>query len=276
MKYILAVLLAAVYLPLLAQTKIMTYNIRNSNAADGVNRWEKRRDTWIALVRKVDPDILGTQEVLLDQLNYIKKTMTDYSEYGVGRNDGKKKGEHSAIFYKKSKYDLVKGGNFWLSETPDKPGSKSWDAAITRICSWVQLKDKSTGKTIFVFNTHFDHKGKEARRNSARLIRQYIDSLAGTDPVIVTGDFNLEPSDVGYTTMTQKEGYRVGLNDTWMEGALNYTDCGFEVSNKKCSRIDYIFASPQYSRKSYTVHTDNNGIYYPSDHLTVSVVLTMP
>ncbi len=276
MRYLTAILFLIVSAPLCAQIKVMTYNIRNSNAADGVNRWEKRRDTWIALVRKVDPDILGTQEVLLDQLNYIKKTMTDYAEYGVGRNDGKKKGEYSAIFYKKSKYDLVKGGNFWLSETPDKPGSKSWDAAITRICSWVQLKDKSTGKTFFVFNTHFDHKGKEARRNSARLIRQYIDSLAGTDPVIVTGDFNLEPSDAGYTTMTQKEGYRVGLNDTWMEGALDYTDCGFEVSNKKCSRIDYIFASPQYSRNSYTVHTDNNGTYYPSDHLTVSVVLTLP
>ena len=276
MKKILLLLLVAIQAPLIAQTKVMTYNIRNSNAADGPNRWELRRDTWINLVRKIDPDILGTQEVLSDQLNYIKKNMSDYAEYGVGRNDGKKKGEHSAIFYKKAKYDLVKGGNFWLSETPAVPGSKSWDAAITRICSWVQLNERSSGKTFFVFNTHFDHKGKEARHNSAKLIRQYIDSLAGSDPVIVTGDFNLEPIDAGYTTMTQKDGYRVQLNDTWMEGALNYTDCGFEVSNKKCSRIDYIFASPQFTHNSYTVHTDNNGTYYPSDHLTVSVVLTRP
>ncbi|MBS1594124.1 MAG: endonuclease/exonuclease/phosphatase family protein [Bacteroidetes bacterium] len=274
MRYIIILAFLTVQMPLWAQTKVMTYNIRNSNAADGVNKWENRRESWIALVRKVDPDILGTQEVLIDQLNYIKKTMTDYAEYGVGRNDGKKKGEHSAIFYKKAKYDLVKGGNFWLSETPGVPGSKSWDAAITRICSWVELKEKSSGKTFFVFNTHFDHKGKEARRNSAGLIRHYIDSLAGSDPVIVTGDFNLEPSDAGYATMTQKDGYRVPLNDTWMEGALNYTDCGFEVSNKKCGRIDYIFASPQFSKNSYTVHTDNNGTYYPSDHLTVSVILT--
>lgn len=273
MRYFIFLLAILAGSPLSAQTKVMTYNIRNSHAADGINRWERRKDTWINLVRKVDPDILGTQEVLSDQLRYIRKKMPDYTAHGVGRNDGKTKGEYSAIFYKKAKYDMTKGGNFWLSETPDIPGTKSWDAAITRICSWVQLREKNTGKSFFVFNTHFDHKGKEARRNSARLIRHYIDSLAGNDPVVVTGDFNLEPDDAGYSTMTG-QGYRVPLHDTWMEGALPYTDCGFEVSNKKCSRIDYIFASPQYKPNSYTVHTDNNGTYYPSDHLTVSVVLT--
>ena len=275
MKYIVFFLLVINTLPSSAQTKVMTYNIRNSNAADGVNGWAKRRETLVALIRKVNPDILGTQEVLRDQLKYLKTSLTDYESFGVGRNDGKHKGEHSALFFKKGKYELVKGGNFWLSETPDKPGSKSWDAAITRICSWVELKDKGTGKTFFVFNTHFDHRGKLARRNSAALIHHYIDSLAGSAPVIVTGDFNFEPSDPGYVTMTDKTSYKVPLSDSYTEGALTYTDCGFEVSNTKCNRIDYIFFSAAFAKSNYTVHTDNNGLYYPSDHLTVSVELTL-
>lgn len=258
-----------------AQTKAMTYNIRNSNANDGVNRWSLRRDNLVSLIKKVDPDVLGTQEVLLNQLTYLKKSLSDYESFGVGRNDGKHKGEHSALFYKKGKYELLKGGNFWLSETPQIPGSKSWDAAITRICSWVQLKEKATGTVFYVFNTHFDHKGKQARRNSAALIRHTVDSLAGSSPVIVMGDFNLEPSDPGYVTMTDKNNFKVQLNDSYMDGALTYTDCGFDVHNKQCGRIDYIFASPQYSKNSYTVHTDNNGSYYPSDHLSVSVILTL-
>jgi endonuclease/exonuclease/phosphatase family metal-dependent hydrolase len=260
---------------LFAQTKAMTYNIRNSNANDGVNRWNLRRDNLVGLIKKVNPDVLGTQEVLLNQLIYLKKSLSDFECFGVGRNDGKHKGEHSALFFKKDKYELLKGGNFWLSETPQVPGSKSWDAAITRICSWVQLKEKATGTIFFVFNTHFDHKGRQARRNSATLIRHTVDSLAGNSPVIVMGDFNLEPIDPGYATLTDKSNFKVQLNDSYMDGALTYTDCGFDVGNKQCNRIDYIFASQHYSNNSYTVHTDNNGSYYPSDHLTVSVVLTL-
>lgn len=275
MRNLILLLITLAYSSSQAQTTVMTYNIRNSHANDGVNKWSKRRESFVALIRKVNPDILGTQEVLIDQLKYLKKSLNDYDSWGVGRNDGKHKGEHSVIFFRKEKYEQVKGGNFWLSETPDIPGSKSWDAALTRICSWVQLKDKSTGKTFFVFNTHFDHRGKQARRNSATLIHHYIDSLSGNDPVIVTGDFNLEPSDPGYATMTDQSKCRVPLKDSYMEGALPYTDCGFEVSNKDCNRIDYIFSSPQYSKSNYVVHTDNNGKYYPSDHLTVSVVLTL-
>ena len=162
-----------------------------------------------------------------------------------------------------------------MSETPQIPGSKGWDAGLTRICSWVQLKEKSSGTVFFVFNTHFDHRGKQARRNSAALLRHTIDSLAGNNPVIVTGDFNLEPSDPGYAVMTDKSTFRVPLNDSYMDGALTYTDCGFSVSNTHCNRIDYIFSSPPYSKSNYTVHTDNNGTSYPSDHLTVSVILTL-
>jgi endonuclease/exonuclease/phosphatase family metal-dependent hydrolase len=275
MRNLILLILLASRLPLAAQVTVMTYNIRNSHAKDGVNSWHNRRENFVAVIRKVNPDILGTQEVLRDQLKYLQTSLSDYESFGVGRNDGRHKGEHSALFYKKDKYERLNGGNFWLSETPGVPGSKSWDAAITRICSWVELKDRSKGTVFFVFNTHFDHRGKEARRHSAVLIHHFIDSLAGSSPVIVTGDFNLGPDDPGYATMVDKGKYRVPLNDSYMEGALPYTDCGFEVSNKNCNRIDYIFSSPQYTKSNYVVHTDNNGKYYPSDHLTVSVVLAL-
>ncbi len=264
-------------MPLLlpAQTKVMTYNIRNSHGDHDENSWDNRKERLFTLIRKVDPDILGTQEVLRNQLKDLRKSLNDYAAFGVGRNDGKHKGEHSAIFYKTDKYQQINGGNFWLSETPQVPGSKGWDAGLTRICSWVELKDKITGTVFFVFNTHFDHKGIIARRNSAALLRHTVDSLTGNNPVIVTGDFNLEPNDPGYAIMTDNASYKIPLKDSYMDGALTYTDCGFSVSNKNCHRIDYIFSSPQYSKSDYTVHTDNNGTSYPSDHLTVSVVLTL-
>ena len=254
--------------------KVMSYNIRNSNAADGVNKWKNRKQTLANLILKVNPDVLGTQEVLMDQYRDLKKMLPSYDVFGVGRNNGKHGGEHSAIFYKRSQYDLIQGGNFWLSETPTVPGSKSWDAAITRICSWVKLKDKQNGYTFFVFNTHFDHRGKQARINSAKLLTQTIDSLCGDYPVVVTGDFNFQPDNEGFSVMTSKS-HLVLLQDAYSADAPNYTDCGFEVSNTNCHRIDYIFYSHHFRRKSYALHTDNNGQYYPSDHLTISASFSL-
>ncbi len=255
-----------------SQVSVMTYNIRNSNAKDGVNKWSKRKQALADVVLKRDPDILGTQEVLLNQLNDLKKLLPAYDVFGAGRNNGKQAGEHSTIFYRRDKYEFMTGGNFWLSETPSVPGSKSWDAAITRICSWVELRDKQTSDEIFVFNTHFDHRGKQARVKSAALLCRMIDSLAVDRPVIVTGDFNFTPDNAGYLVMIG-ENHTVPLTDSYSAEAPNYTDCGFNVSNTHCSRIDYIFYSQQFIKDSYKLHTDNNGTYYPSDHLTISVDL---
>ncbi len=251
------------------EIKMMSYNIRNSNAVDGVNKWENRKQMLANLILKVNPDVLGTQEVLMDQYRNLKKMLPEYDVFGVGRNNGKHGGEHSAIFYKRDKYELLIGGNFWLSEIPSVPASKSWDAAITRICSWVKLKDKQSGDTFFVFNTHFDHKGKQARINSAKLLIRTIDSLCGNYPVMVTGDFNFQPDNEGYSVMTSTN-HLVVLQDAYSSDASNYTDCGFEVSNTNCHRIDYIFYSSHFKRNSYTLHSDNNGTFYPSDHLTIS------
>ncbi len=273
MKYLVLPLLLLFMLASAAQIRVMSYNIRNSNAPDGENKWNKRKQTLGNLILKVNPDILGTQEVLNNQLKDLKKMLPAYGVFGVGRNNGKHAGEHSAIFYNRDKYELLGGGNFWLSETPDVPGSKSWDAAITRICTWVKLKDKLTYDEMLVFNTHFDHRGKEARTKSAALLCRMIDSLATDDrPVIVTGDFNFEPESEGYAEMIN-ENHPIPLTDAYSSGAPDYTCCGFNVSNKTCSRIDYIFYSKHFVKDSYTVLTDNNGTYYPSDHLPVSVDL---
>lgn len=252
----------------------MSYNIRNSNAADGPNKWKYRKEHVSDLIKQVDPDVLGTQEVLLDQYNDLKKRLPSYSVYGAGRNNGKHAGEHSCIFYKTEKYKLLHGGNFWLSETPTKPGSKSWDAAITRICTWVKLEHKESKQLFFVFNTHFDHRGVEARMNSAKLLIHFIDSLCGQSPVIVTGDFNFEPESEGYNVITNLT-HNTPLYDAYSTTQPNYTDCGFDIKNTECHRIDYIFFSPSFKQKEYTLHNNNNGTYYPSDHLSISAKLIL-
>jgi endonuclease/exonuclease/phosphatase family metal-dependent hydrolase len=248
------------------QTVAMTYNIRNSNAPDGENKWDLRKHKLISLIKKTNPDILGTQEVLFKQWKDLKKNLPEYGVHGAGRNDGKHAGEHSCIFFKKDKYEVSTSGNFWLSETPEVPGSKSWDAAITRICSWVKLRDKKTGKTLFVFNTHFDHKGKTARLESAALVMKMVDSIANKQAVLLIGDFNFTPDADAYKKITDGN----FLSDAFDSAQPNYTACGFEVANTRCSRIDYIFYSSHFKKLAYTLHADNDGKYYPSDHLAVS------
>jgi endonuclease/exonuclease/phosphatase family metal-dependent hydrolase len=248
------------------QLNVMTYNIRNSNAPDGENKWNLRKEKLFTLIKKANPDILGTQEVLKKQWKDLKIALPEYSVYGVGRNDGKHAGEHSCIFFKKDKYEIAGSGNFWLSQTPEVPGSKSWDAAITRICSWVKLKERETGKTLFVFNTHFDHKGKTARIESASLVMKMIDSIANKEAVLLMGDFNFTPETDSYKKIIEGS----FLSDAFDSSQPNYTACGFEVANTNCSRIDYIFCSKHFKKDTYKLHTDNNGKYYPSDHLAVS------
>jgi len=207
----------------------------------------------------------------------LKDNLTDYDFVGVGRDDGKEKGEYSAIFYKKDKYEVLSQNTFWLSETPDVPGSKSWDAAITRVVTFAILKDKATGKSFAYFNTHFDHMGKEARNNSAKLIKTYIAGLIASgslnkkNPILISGDFNSEPTDEPYQTMI--DGKDITLFDSRPINDLTGTFCGFEVNAMKCKAIDYIFHSDHWKAKDYKVIQDHDGKYYPSDHLPVFVTL---
>ncbi len=249
--------------------QVMTYNIRNCHAPDGVNAWGKRKQKVFDLLYKYKPDILGMQEVRHKQLLHLQHALKNYAYAGVGRDNGKKAGEYSPVFYRKDKFKMLQSGNFWLSEKPDVAGSKSWDAALTRICSWVQLQVIGTDSSFFVFNTHFDHRGVQAREQSALLIAQKIKELCGGKPYLLTGDFNARPDSKAIDNLLQN---LPGLKDAFTTAQVHKTtevntDYGFEVSNKKGSKIDYIFCCPSGTPVSCEIIADNNGVYYPSDHL---------
>lgn len=254
------------------QLKVMTYNIRFDNPADGVNQWGNRKEMLFALVRKYSPDIIGVQEALHHQLEAIKIDQSRYDYVGVGRDDGKLKGEFSPVFYDRNKFDLVDHNTFWLSLTPTVPGSKGWDAQITRVATWVILKDKETRKKFFVLNTHFDHMGKQARIESAVLIKSQIEKLSRGLPVIVTGDFNCTRDEKPYAVMTEPSG--ISLADPAPPNPPG-TFCNFEVNSMECRGIDYIFHSAKWSSVDYQVITDHDGKNYPSDHLPVMVTLSL-
>lgn len=267
----------------LAQSvSVMSYNIRLDTEADGINQWKNRTDKVIGLLKKYNPDLLGVQEALHNQMMDLQNGLPDYEFIGVGRDDGKEKGEYSAIFYKKDKFEVLKQNTFWLSETPEIPGSKSWDAAITRVVTYSVLKEKSTGKSFIYANTHFDHIGNEARKNSANVIKAYLKGfIAGSTfnksekeiAILVSGDFNSEPTDEPYLTMINKKD--ISLFDARAKTDLTGTYCGFEVGKIECRTIDYIFHSVQWKASDYKVILDHDGDYYPSDHLPVMATFTL-
>jgi endonuclease/exonuclease/phosphatase family metal-dependent hydrolase len=250
----------------------MTYNIRLDTPVDSINQWPKRTQKVFDLIRKYDPDILGVQEAIHHQLMDLINNLPQYNYVGVGRDDGKTKGEFSAILYKKERFSVLEQGTFWLSEKPDVPGSKSWDAAITRVATWAKLLDKKTNKSFLSINTHFDHIGKEARRQSASLLKHKANELSKDLPLIISGDFNFTRTDPPYLTLMNPEGIR--LIDP-LPGEPIGTACGFKVKAMECRAIDYLFCTNHWTSSNYKVITDNDGQYYPSDHLPVMTTFTL-
>ncbi|WP_297333049.1 endonuclease/exonuclease/phosphatase family protein [Flavobacterium sp.] len=257
------------YTGLQAQTvKVMSYNIRLDHAGDGDNRWDNRKEQLARQIKFYEPDFMGVQEALPNQMAYLLSQFNNqYDAIGVGRDDGAKKGEYSAIFYNTQKYKLLRQSTFWLSETPDVP-STGWDAALNRICTYGLFEDKQNGKKIWVFNTHFDHVGEKARAESAKLILQKIKEVNKDNlPFVLTGDFNLEPDSEPVTIIKQQ------LNDTkdvadlifGPEGTFN----AFEFTKPVTRRIDYIFVPKSMKVKKYAVLSDSQKCRYLSDHLPV-------
>ncbi|HTF20923.1 MAG TPA: endonuclease/exonuclease/phosphatase family protein [Chryseolinea sp.] len=253
--------------------KVMTYNIRYDTPVDSANQWGKRTSKVYALVKKYDPDILGIQEALHSQVIDLIGNLGEYAYIGVGRDDGKTKGEYSAILYKKSRFTITREGTFWLSPTPAVAGSKGWDAAITRVATWAIMKENTTGKTFFVLNTHFDHIGKEARRQSALIIKKRGAELAGGLPAIVTGDLNCTREEPPYEAIMGSEG--LSLQDPAPSPAPG-TFCSFKVNSIACRPIDYVLHTAEWKASGYQAITDHDGKVYPSDHLPVMVQLTKP
>lgn len=246
---------------------VATYNLRYDTPQDGVNAWPHRREAVKALIRYHEIDVFGTQEGLADQIADLAE-MNEYAHVGVGRDDGRRAGEHSAIFYRKSRFSALQHGDFWLSPTPDRP-SMGWDAkCCKRLVSWVQLRDRHGGKTFFVFSAHFDHEGIVARRESAKLLVQKIAELAEDDPVICVGDFNATPQAEPIATMRSalRDAYEVTLEPPYGPvGTFN----GFRLDAPLTDRIDYVFVSPNVKVLRYAVLTDSVDHRYPSDHFPV-------
>lgn len=249
--------------------RVMSYNLRYNTPNDGVNAWPNRLDKVVDLITRYDPDIIGVQEALQGQLQDLVSRLDKYEYIGVGRDDGKTKGEYSAILYKKEKFQIVKESTFWLSETPETPGSKNWDAAITRVATWAIMKTQ-TGESFFVLNTHFDHIGKEARKNSASLIGKKIPELSAGLPVILTGDLNCVREEPPYQILTSQAFRFIDPAPKNPPG----TYCTFSVK-EECTAIDYILHTQEWTADSYRVISDNDGTWYPSDHLPVVVELKM-
>ena len=225
-----------------------TFNIRLQNDGDekAGYGWSVRRDRVAAYIKEKHIDVVGMQEVLHQQLEDLLARLPEYDYVGVGRKDGKTKGEYSPVFFLREKFEVLEKGNFWLSETPDVPGSVGWDAALERIASYAKLRDKQTGKVFMAVNTHFDHVGVKARRESAKLIMRKIQEIVGDRPAVVTGDFNVNEDDEAYATMT---GSSFKFNDAYHMTA-NHTGTTFtwhefcHIPPLDCEKIDFIFITP--------------------------------
>ena len=251
--------------------KVLTYNLRYDNPADGVNAWTNRRAWLCEQVKQVSPDVFGIQEGLISQINCLDSVFSGYRHIGVGRDDGKTKGEFSAIYYDAGKLKVLKQSTFWLSATPEKP-SMGWDAACMRICTYGQFQDLVTGRKFWVFNTHFDHIGLLARKNSAKLILGKIKTLNKQGyPVILTGDFNSEPDSEPFKIITtQLTDSKIA--DKSMSMGPGGTFNGFDVTKPATERIDFIFTSKKgINLLNYSVLREAKDGRFASDHFPVLV-----
>ncbi len=256
--------------------QVMTWNIRYDNAGDGENRWRNRKD-WVAeIVLREKIDVAGFQEVLAGQLQDLQERLPEMGSYGVGRDDGKRAGEMAPIFYRKSRFELLDQGTFWLSPTPEKP-SKGWDAALPRITGWLKLQDRESKETFFVLNAHFDHRGNEARRESAALILSKVREQFAAHPVIFVGDLNSLPDSAAYKTLVGKgnsdspalrDAYVAATEKTGPDSTWN----GFQKITPG-SRIDYLFTTEKMVLEQLRTLTDQRDGKFPSDHLPVVVKL---
>jgi len=254
------------------------FNVRNDNAKDAAegNGWVVRCPVVCDILKVESFDIFGTQEVLHNQLEDMLAALPDYDYVGVGRNDGKTEGEYAAIFYRSDRIKCLSSGHFWLSETPEVVGSKGWDAKYPRICTWGQFKDRKTGKKFWMFNLHMDHRGVEARKQSALLVIERIRTLCGKQPYILLGDFNVDQFNPIYPMMIESDMF-VDCHDAAAvrfapTGTMNHFDTDFKTDR----RIDHVLVSDDFEVLAYKVMTyaywsDKQRL--PSDHYPIGIHL---
>lgn len=256
--------------------RVATYNIRYHNPDDGEHAWPNRKDRVVSTLQFNKVHLVGMQEVLKDQMDDLAMALDEYAWIGVGRDDGEEAGEYSPIFYQPDRLESLESGTFWLSKNPDIPGSLDWDAAITRIVTWARFRDLSTDSTFYHFNTHFDHRGERAREKSAELIAHRASRMAGTSPVIVTGDFNFVESAPGYAVLAQSFQDAFYATEQPHHGPSG-TFSGFELGATELNRrIDYIFVQNEVRVLQHAILSDHWNGAYSSDHLAVVATVQLP
>lgn len=253
---------------------VMSFNIRYGTANDGENSWPNRDHLVMQVFEDRQASIVGVQEALAFQLDEITEAHPHYGVIGVGRNDGKTKGEYAAILYDTHAFAVDASGTFWLSDTPEVVASTSWGNSITRICTWARLIDRDSGDAVYAFNAHYDHRSQESREQSSRLILDRIASRTHHDPVVLMGDFNAGESNPAITSLIDS-----GLLHTYREihpeetavGTFNAFrgDTGGEL-------IDHILVSPAMKVLDADIDRTNDNVRYPSDHDPVWATIEFP
>ena len=252
--------------------RVMSFNIRYDEPKDGVNAWPNRKQKVADVIRFHKADLVGVQEALLRQLRDLETLLPDIAWCGVGRTDGKESGEYSAILYKKSRFQLQECKTFWLSETPDKPGSMGWDAAYPRVVTWAKFRDRLAKKTFFHFNTHFDHRGEKARAESSKLILTKIGEIAGSSPFVLTGDLNVVEDSDGYRTLkngnsiTRLADARYASTHGHFGGDSTFNDWKELQPGRK---IDYVFVREGIRVNEHAALADRWNGLWASDHIPV-------
>jgi endonuclease/exonuclease/phosphatase family metal-dependent hydrolase len=255
--------------------RVMTFNIRYGTAPDGENAWPHRRDLVEKVIREYDPDVIGLQEALRSQLDELRQALPEYSKVGVGREAGGG-GEYSAVFYRAARFDLSDAGTFWLSDTPETPGSRSWGNNLPRICTWARLFDRTNERRFLVFNTHWDHESQPARLASGTLLGQRVQKLcAGAEPAIVTGDFNAAPQNPAFVELLTcgdvQDTFRVIHADETDVGTFN----GFG-KNMQARKIDAVLVTNHWRVQDAAIVRTRDGQRYPSDHFPVTATIELP
>ncbi|MBE0662325.1 MAG: endonuclease/exonuclease/phosphatase family protein [Bacteroidales bacterium] len=257
------------------ELKLMTYNIRFANPADAPHTWPARNPLVINQIFELDPDIIGFQEVLHQQVLDLEKDLPTYTRIGVGRDDGKIAGEYSPLFFRTDRFSLSESGTFWLSDTPEQI-SVGWDAALPRIATWATMTDRTTQELLLVINTHFDHIGKTARLNSIKLLANFLrEQRAAHKHLILMGDLNTGPDDEPYKWLMEQD----LLSDPFYEAEHRTGPVGtynaFNYAHQS-ERIDYILLDPTLKVQQYRVLMESYKGILPSDHWPVMVIATKP
>ena len=256
----------------------MTYNIRNGTAPDGINHWDHRKELCLARVVAFHPDVLGLQEAMDFQNDYLLKNLPGYTALGVGR-DGKNLGEFSTLIYRNEYLEVVDSGTFWLSMTTEVVGSRSWDSAHPRIATWALFQKKNSRFRFLAINTHFDHRGVTARIEAAKLIRNFALNKGGDLPILITGDFNSQPDSEPYRILQGLESNEKSWVDAYVEywkgrgaEAESGTTNSFKIRPAK-SRIDWIFHSSPLRVREAQIDRSHQAPVFPSDHYPMTAIL---